>query len=131
MSMSLMYHAFGIKTKYDFIKTESKNGTVYFTVQRPFDECKCSKCGSRKVRSRGKKSRTLRNLPIGKKPTFLVLRFRRLECLECNKILQEEIPFSQTQKSYTKTFGRYVLALSKEMSIKAIAAHLNTSRTAQ
>ena len=54
------------------------------------------------------------------------MRLKRLECLECGKILQEEIPFAPGRKSYTKSFQRYVLELSKEMSIKAIANHLGT-----
>lgn len=127
MSISLIYHAFGIKAKYEYIRQEFRNGAVYFTVERPLYECKCAHCGSSKVRSRGQKIRTFRNVPIGSKATYIVLRFRRLECLECERILQEEIPFSVRQKSYTKAFQRYVLELSKEMSIKAIANHLGTS----
>lgn len=126
MSISLIYHAFGIKAKYEYIKQDFKNGVVYFTIERPLYECKCANCGSFKVRSRGQKVRTFRNVPIGTKATYIKLRLKRLECLECGKILQEEIPFASKQKSYTKTFQRYVLELSKEMSIKAIAHHLGT-----
>lgn len=127
MSISLIYHAFGIKTKYEYIKHDFKNGSVYFTIERPFHDCQCRHCGSRTIRSRGKKVRLFKSVPIGSKATFIVLRFRRLECLTCQKILQEDIPFSVRQKSYTKAFQRYVLELSKEMSIKAIAQHLGTS----
>jgi transposase len=127
MSISLIYHAFGIKAKYEYIKQEFRNGAVYFTIERPLNECKCTHCGCNNVRSRGQKERTFRNVPIGSKATFIILRFKRLECLECRNILQEEIPFATRQKSYTKAFQRYVLELSKEMSIKAIAAHLGTS----
>lgn len=127
MARSLIYHAFGIKAKYEYIKQEFRNGSVYFTIERQLYECKCASCGSSKVRSRGQKERTFRNVPIGSKATFIVLRFRRLECLDCKKILQENIPFSAKQKSYTKAFQRYVMELSKEMSIKAIANHLGTS----
>ena len=127
MSISLIYHAFGIKAKYEYIRQEFKKGAVYFTVERPIYECSCAGCGSKNVRSRGMKTRIFRNVPIGCKATYLILRFRRLECLECKKILQEDIPFAHRGKSYTKAFQRYVLSLSKEMSIKAIAAHLGTS----
>ena len=127
MSRSLIYHAFGIKAKYEYIRQKFKNGAVYFTVERPLYECKCAHCGSNKVRNRGHKERTFRNVPIGSKATYIILRFRRLECLECKKVLQEGIPFATRQKSYTKAFQRYVLELSKEMSIKAIANHLGTS----
>lgn len=127
MSISLIYHAFGIKSKYEFIRTEFKKGAVYFTIKRPLYACSCSHCGSRRVRNRGYKSRRFRNLPIGSKPTFIRLLFRRLECLDCNRRLQEDIAFSLRRKSYTKAFARYVLELSKEMGIKAIADHLGTS----
>lgn len=127
MSISLMYHAFGIKAKYEYIKQEFIKGAVIFTIERPIYECRCAACGSRKVRRRGQKERLLRNIPIGSKATYIKLRINRLECMECNRILQDAIPFAARQKSYTKSFERYVLELSKEMSIKSIANHLGTS----
>ena len=127
MSISLIYHAFGIKTKYEYIKQTYKHGAVYFTIERPFHDCQCRHCGSRTIRSRGKKVRLFRSVPIGSKATFIVLRFRRLEYLTFQKILQEDIPFYVCQKSYAKAFQRYVLDLYKEMSIKVIDQHLGTS----
>jgi transposase len=126
MSTSLIYHAFGIKSKYEYKRQSYEQGVINFTIMRQASECRCSSCGSKNVRSRGTKERKLRNVPIGSKPTYINVIIRRLECLDCKRILQEEIPFANGRKSYTKAFQRYVLELSKEMSIKAIAAHLKT-----
>ena len=127
MSISLIYYAFGVNAKYEYVRQEFNKGAVYFTIKRPLEECKCKHCGSTRVRSRGQKERIFRNVPIGTKATYIKLRFRRLECLDCKKILQEEIPFAPKQKSYTKAFQRYVLEMSNKMTIKELAEHLHVS----
>ena len=127
MSITLIYHLFGIRAKYKYIRHEYKKGAIYFTIERPLDACRCVHCGSKRIRSRGKKERILRNVPVGRKRTYIKVRLKRLECLECGKILQEEIPFADRKKSYTRAFARYVLDLSREMSIKALAEHLSVS----
>jgi len=71
--------------------------------------------------------RKFNNLPIGSKPTYIIANLHRLECKECERILQEEIPFAAKQKPYTKSFVRYVMDLSKEMTINSIASHLKVS----
>ena len=108
-------------------KTEYKGGAIYFTIERPLDACCCAHCGSYKVKSSGKKVRKFINLPIGNKPTCIFANLHRLECKECGRILQEEIPFAVKRKRYTKSFARYVMDLSKEMTISSIASHLKVS----
>ena len=127
MSISLLYYAFGVNARYEYVKQEFKERSVFFTIKRPLKECKCTHCGSTRVRSRGQKERIFRNVPIGTKASYIKLQFRRLECLDCGKILQEEIPFAPKQKSYTKAFQRYVLEMSNMMTIKDLAAHLHVS----
>jgi polyferredoxin len=51
-------------------------------------------------------------VPIGSKAAYIKVIIRCLECLDCKRILQEEIPFANGRKRYTKAFQRYVLELS-------------------
>jgi hypothetical protein len=38
MSKSLIYHAFGVKATYEYIRQKFNNGSVYFTIKRPLGE---------------------------------------------------------------------------------------------
>ncbi len=68
--------------------------------------------------------RRFRSLPIGGKPVWIELPVQRLECHDCGKTRQAKVAFAEEGRSYTRAFERYVLDLSKHMTIKAVANHL-------
>jgi transposase len=51
----------------------------------------------------------------------------RLLCHDCGRTRQVDVGFAAPRRSYTKSFERYVLELSRHMTIKAAAEHLNVS----
>ena len=112
MSTSLLYHAFGIRG-YDYVRTQYQDGQVVFTITQDPDDCRCSACGSREVISRGHAERRFRSLPIGRRTTAVVLPIPRVECTACGRVRQVKVPFADPRRSYTKSFERYVLELSK------------------
>jgi len=124
MSTSLLYHAFGIRG-YDYVRTDYRGGQVIFTISQDPDECRCPACGSREVISRGHAQRRFRSLPIGGRPTAVVLPIPRVECRACSAVRQVEVPFADPRRSYTKAFERYALELSRRMTIRDVAAHLD------
>ena len=79
MSTSLLYHAFGIRG-YDYVRTEYQDGQVIFTIAQDPEDCRCPACGSRDVISRGHAERRFLNVPIGSRPTAVVLPIPRVEC---------------------------------------------------
>ena len=123
MSTSLLYHAFGIQG-YRYVRTAYVQGQTIFTLGQEPDSCRCSACGSADVVSRGHVERRFRTLPIGPRPTFLVLPIPRIECRACGVVRQAGVPFADPRRSYTKRFERYVLELSRRMTIRDVAAHL-------
>jgi transposase len=123
MSTSLLYHAFGIKG-YRYVRTDYAQGQTAFTLGREPDTCRCSACGSADVVSRGHVERRFRCLPIGSRPTLLVLPIPRVECRACGVVRQVDVSFADPRRSYTKRFERYVLELSRRMTIRDVAAHL-------
>ena len=123
MSTSLLYHAFGIKG-YRYVRTSYVQGQTIFTLGQEPDTWRCSACGSADVVSRGHVERRFRTLPIGPRPTFLVLPIRRTECRACGVVRQVDIAFADPRRSYTKRFERYVRELSRRMTIRDVAAHL-------
>lgn len=123
MPTSLLYHAYGIKG-YRYVRTAYVQGRTVFTLGQEPDTYRCSACESADVVSRGHVERRFRCLPIGSRPTTLVLPIPRVECRACGVVRQVDIRFADPRKSYTRRFERYVLELSRRMTIRDVAVHL-------
>jgi transposase len=124
MSTSLLYHAFGIRG-YNYSRTKYCNGQVIFTIDQEPETYRCSACGSSQVISRGRVDRRFRSLPIGSRATFVDFSIPRVECQACRLVRQVEVPFAESRRSYTNSFERYALELSRSMTIRDVALHLN------
>src|SRR3954471_5714133 len=123
MSTSLLYHAFGIRGYY-YTRTDYRDGATIFTIRHEPETCRCSACGSPQVQSRGRVERRFRAVPIGSRATFVVLPIPRVECRACGATRQVEVRFADPRRSYTKSFQRYALELSRRMTIRDVAKHL-------
>jgi transposase len=124
MSTSLLYHAFGIRG-YEYVRTNYQGGQTVFTIHQNSKTFRCSACGSHEVRARGQVERQFRTVPIGSRVTTMVLPIPRVECLSCGVVRQVEVSFADPRRSYTKSFERYALELSRSMTIRDVALHLN------
>jgi transposase len=124
MSTSLLYHAFGIRG-YRYARTEYDNGHVIFTIHQESETCRCPCCGSSNVISRGQVERRFLSLPIGSRQTTVVFPIPRVECRACERVRQVEVSFADPRRSYTKSFERYALELSRSMTIRDVSLHLN------
>ncbi|MDP8237509.1 MAG: ISL3 family transposase [Candidatus Hatepunaea meridiana] len=126
MSTSLLYHDFGIRD-YDYVRTdyEKKRGT--FHIKQNNHSLCCPNCRSTKVVKRGQKQRRFRTVPIGNKIVEIALNIPRVECRSCGKVRQVKVTFADPKRTYTRAFERYVLELSKVMTIQDIARHLKIS----
>ena len=126
MSTSLLYHAFGIRG-YQYTRSDYQDGQVLFTIHQEPRTYRCSACGAREVLSRGHVQRCFRTVPIGSRATFVVLPIPRVECRACGLVRQVEVPFADPRRSYTKSFERFALELSRRMTIRDVALHLDVS----
>jgi transposase len=123
MSTSLLYHAFGIRG-YTYLKSKYEDGKVIFSIGQERDDLRCAVCGSRRVVRRGFQSRRFRSLPIGTRPVQVALDVPRIGCMDCGAVRQVDVDFADVRRSYTKAFERYVLELSRHMTIQDVAEHL-------
>jgi transposase len=126
MSTSLLYHGFGL-VGYTYVRTAYEEGKVIFTVKHKRDRLHCPECGSRDLVLKGCLPRRFRMVPIGPKVIFLDLDVQRIGCRQCDAIRQVELGFADSRVSYTRAFERYVLELSKHMTILDVARHLSVS----
>jgi len=71
--------------------------------------------------------RRFRTVPLGRKRVELVASIPRLACQACGAVRQAAIGFADPRRTYTKSFERYALELSRHMTIKDVATHLGIS----
>src|SRR3954454_10206476 len=126
MSTSLLYHGFGI-VGYQYVRQRFQEGQVTFRIEQPRERLRCSQCGCEDVWIRGHEERTFRTVPIGSKPIFVILDVARVWCPVCDSVRQVKIGFADPKKRYTRSFERYALELSRHMTIKDVADHLQVS----
>lgn len=126
MSTSLLYHAFGVRgyrqTSVNFLE-----GGVVFRLEQPRERHRCPECGSPVVHAQGHKERLLQTVPIGLKPTYLLVKVPRVICFRCEHTRQVNVPFADPRRTYTHAFERYALELSKFSTIQDTARHLGVS----
>ena len=126
MSTSWLYHGFGVRG-YQYWKTQYVEGGIVMWVTQPPESCRCSACGSADVAPRGEVERRFRGPPIGRKPVTIVLPIPRIECGSCGLVRQVAVQFAEPRRTYTRSFARYALDLSRSMTVKDVAQHLGIS----
>lgn len=126
MSTSLLYHGLGIRG-YRYSKTEFREGGIVFHMTQDLSKCRCSACGAAEVSPRGQVERPFRALPLGSKAVTVRLAIPRVQCQACGRIRQVSVDFAEPRRTYTKSFARYVLELSRWMTIQDVAHHLGVS----
>ena len=123
MSTSLLYHGFGVRG-YEYVGTLYVEGQIWLSIEQPREKLCCPVCDSLEVTRRGGDWRTFRTLPVGRKRVTLSLVVARVGCAACEVVRQVAIPFADPRRTYTKSFGRYALELSRHMTIQDVAEHL-------
>lgn len=94
MSQSLLHHAFGIPKTYRYVRTEYKEGAIWFTV-RPEDKPEeCPHCQSRDFEGHGQRERKVRMVPIGFKAVWLKVGVPRFLCRSCGRSWEVSPPLS-------------------------------------
>jgi transposase len=123
MSTSLLYHGFGVRG-YRYVRTDYVEGEVWFSIAQLREALRCPLCDSPEVIRRGEEWRTFRLPPIGSKRVLITLPVAKVECPTCEVVRQVSIAFADPRRTYTKSFARYALELSRHMTIRDVAQHL-------
>ena len=126
MSTSLLYHAFGIRG-YRYRSTRHVEGATELVIEHDPARLRCPHCGSADVVGAGQVERRFRDLPIGSRPTCIVLAVQRLRCRKCETVRQAKLTFADERVRHTRGFERYALELSRLTTIHDAAKHLGVS----
>jgi len=126
MSQQWLYPIFRIHG-YRVMECEPDEHRLLLHIEpQPHRVC-CPECGSREVIRRGEQVRWLRNLPVGGDVSWLIITVPRVECRSCHLVRQIRLGLAEERRTYTRAFSRYVLELSKYMTIQDVAEHLAVS----
>ena len=123
MSTSILYHGFGIYG-YHYTSTEYRDGAIIFTIEKDPHSLRCPCCKSGNVTRRGFQTRWFHALPIGRKQIYIKLDIPRVFCRPCGFVRQITLGFADERLTYAKSFERYVVELSRHMTIQDVARHL-------
>jgi len=88
VSQSLLYHAFGVREGYDYVRTEYHQGTVEFHLAVQSRLLICPHCQGRDLIRKGRRVRRIQTVPIGLKPVFLVTEVPRCQCRQCGQVFE-------------------------------------------
>jgi transposase len=121
-----LYHGLGIRG-YRYKRTYFAEGDLVFSIEKDPSTLRCPCCKGWHVIRHGAALRWFRAVPIGRKSIYIALRVPRVECLSCGIVRQIDIGFADPRRTYTKAFERYVLELSRHMTILDVARHLGIS----
>ena len=102
MSQSLLYHAFGVRKGYDYVRTLYEDGCIRFVLAPRQEVLVCPKCHSAEVNRKGRRFRELQTVPIGLKRVWLVTEVPQCECLACGQSF-EVSPLLPRPTSGTRT----------------------------
>jgi transposase len=83
-----------------------KAGMFFLQMEAPASCHRCPKCGSRTVTRRGTYDRIVHAPPIGMDRTQLFIKAPRLECKNCEQVLNAILPHVVPLCNYTTSFAR-------------------------
>ncbi|MDR1915207.1 MAG: transposase family protein [Synergistaceae bacterium] len=126
MSTSILYHSQGI-SDYTYQRTFYEGGAIIYKINPQSRLIRCPICGCREVSPRGSVRRRIMLLPTGTHKNYAEVNIPRVYCPHCNKLRQIKVVFADEQRSYSRTFERYVLGLCELMPIQDVSLHLGIS----
>lgn len=98
----MLYHAFGVRGGYDYVRTLYEDGCVRFVLAVRDELLVCPKCQSPEVSRKGRRFRELQTVPIGLKPVWLVTEVPQCECRACGQSFEVSPPLPR-RMSPTRT----------------------------
>ena len=121
MHTSDIYHTQGIRG-FQVVNTNYGAGGVTVKIA-PSEEAApcCPTCHQWEVTRSEEGSRSITGLPCGGKKVELIVPVFRLHCPHCDRHQREPLPFVVKWSRHTKAVERSVVAMRREMSMKATA----------
>lgn len=121
-----LYEALGVG-EYDVLEVHEDQHELLVLIGWRRETWRCPECGSSRVHGHDRKTRSWRSVPVGLKPTSLVMDVPRVECLDCGKIRRLQPTIAQGLRRHTIAFERYASELLRYVTPTDLSRHLNIS----
>jgi transposase len=105
------------------VRTEFSEKTITVRIAMDTSYLVCPSCGSRDVIRQGQVERLLLAGQMNFKRIIVSFGLQRVKCRAWGKIRQIKIGFADENRRYTRQFERYLLELSRGMTIQGVARH--------
>ena len=124
MSTSLLYHAFGIRG-YEYVRTDYQDGEVIFTIHQEPETAAARPAVPATSSPAARSSAASAPCPsaAGRRPWSCPSHASNVRPV--GWCVRSRSPSPTRRRSYTKSFERYALELSRSMTIRDVARHLD------
>jgi transposase len=105
---------------YEVVGVEMTEDTITLDIQSTLKGAECPRCGSYCTDLHENHPRTVRDLPISGKASYLRFIRRRFFCSHCRDPFSESLSFVQERRDYTKRYQAWIFHQVKENNITAV-----------
>jgi len=111
-----------------FEESKLKDNEIIFTIRpRKSSKAICSGCGNKSPGYDYSKTRLFEMVPIWGMKTFYEYRMRRVNCVRCQRVVTERIPWAEGKETTTKEFQIFLASWSEVLSWKVVSRRFKTS----
>jgi len=89
----------------------------------------CPSCGTHHCNIHDTRDKEWRHLDIFQYATYLHVRVPRIECGQCNGIIQVNVPWAREYSSFTLLFEAMVVLMAQDMQVSHVAKRVNENDT--
>lgn len=121
---SLFTTALGLQAPWSVtdVRFDGKAKEIHFEVGfKPGTRFACPSCGADDQPVHDTRSRSWEHLRFFEHKAFIHARVPRVTCSQCGKTGQVPVPWARSGSGFSQLFEAFVIALAREMPVKAIA----------
>lgn len=85
----------------------------------------CPSCQKKVSQFKSYRTHTVRDLDISGREVYLIIHVKQFYCPDCGRYFTQQIPFADSNKSYTHRQSKWVFELSRKQAISEVGAIVN------
>lgn len=111
------------KLKVDNVEIGKK--TIHIKCHIDEKEGICPLCQKKVSQFKSYRTHTVRDLDISGREVYLIIHVKQFCCQDCGRYFTQEIPFADSNKSYTHRQSKWVFELSRKQALSEVGAIVN------
>lgn len=105
---------------YHVVSAEIETDTITLDIESTSQTAACPHCDKSSRALHERHPRTVRDLPISGKPTYLRFVRRRFFCDDCGRVFSESLGFVDNRRDYTGRYQHWIFLQVRENNISAV-----------